>query len=277
MAALDLALLTIALMFGVSGGASPCPGTYDVQAATHAYGADPDLQALDLYLPRRARLPPLAVYVHGGAWVSGDKGDYQRLGAAFAHCGIAAAVINYRLAPAVDVAAQLDDVAGALHWLAASSESAKYDPHRVFLIGHSAGAQLGLYALVSGKLARGSIAGIVALGSVGINPSSDVTELDPRYRGIYDPPFGPDRAAWQAFDIQPLLRGHEPPVLVIHGANDFMAPEAISRQLYEQLKAAGDRVQYLRPADRDHWNMLEFMTQPGDPTMRALERFVLGK
>ena len=124
MAALDLALLTIALMFGVSGGASPCPGTYDVQAATHAYGADPDLQALDLYLPRRARLPPLAVYVHGGAWVSGDKGDYQRLGAAFAHCGIAAAVINYRLAPAVDVAAQLDDVAGALHWLAASSESA---------------------------------------------------------------------------------------------------------------------------------------------------------
>jgi alcohol dehydrogenase class IV len=66
-------------------------------------------------------------------------------------------------------------------------------------------------------------------------------------------------------------------VLVIHGRNDRMAPEAISRQLYEQLKAAGDRVQYLQPLDREHWNMIDLMSRSGDPTMLAVERFILGK
>jgi len=232
---------------------------------------------LDLYLPRGARTAPLAVYIHGGAWVSGDKRDYAGLGAAFARRGIAAAVLNYRLAPAVDVRQQLDDVVAALHWLAERAQSLGYDARRIFLVGHSAGAQLAVYALASGKIARTSIAGIVAIGSVGINPSSDVAELDQRYRDIYEPAFGSDRAAWSAFDVQPLLRGDEPPVLVIHGAGDFMAPEAISRQLYQQLDAAGCQADYIQPANCDHWNMLEHMAEPGDPTMHAVARFVLGK
>jgi len=252
-------------------------GSYEADVATHAYGADRSLQLLDLYLPHGARTPPLAVYIHGGAWVSGDKSGYERLGTAFARCGIAAAVLNYRLAPTVRVWQQLDDVAGALRWLTERARSSGYDARRTFLIGHSAGAQLAVYAVVSGKLARGSIAGIVAIGSVGINPSSDVTELDERYRDIYEPAFGADRGAWSAFDVQPLLRGDEPPVLVIHGADDCMAPETISRRLYEQLVAAGVRAVYMQPADRDHWNTLERMAEPGDPTMQAVERFVLGK
>ena len=278
----------LALMFGSGGEPSPCPGAYEVAAATHAYGADADLQALDLYLPRGAHSPPLIVYIHGGAWVSRDKSEYRELGAAFARCGIAAAVINYRLAPEVQVGQQVDDVASALRRLterasnlvfraSSTNSDVGYDLRRIFLIGHSAGAQLALYALVSGALKRGSIAGVVALGSVGINPSSDVAELDPRYQGIYEPAFGADRAAWRKFDIKTLLRGNEPPVLVVHGVNDSMAPEAISRQLYQQLRAAGDRVRYEQPADRDHWSMLDHMTQPEDPTMQAIERFVLGK
>lgn len=274
---MSFALLTLALMFGSGGEPWSCPDTYDVSIATHAYGADPEQQAFDLYVPRGAHAPPLAVYIHGGAWVSRDKSEYQRLGAAFARCGIAAAVINYRLAPAVADREQIEDVSSALKWLGERAGRIGYNAHRMFLIGHSAGAQLALYALVSGAVKRASIAGVVALGSVGINPSSDVAELDPAYRGIYEPAFGTDQAAWRKFDIKPLLRGDEPPVLVIHGANDFMAPEAISRQLYDQLLAAGDRAQYLQPPDRDHWGMLDRMAEPGDSTMRAIERFVLGK
>jgi acetyl esterase/lipase len=256
---------------------SPCPQTpFAVESATYVYGDDSRFQALDLYVPHGVRHEPLAVYVHGGAWVSHDKSEYTGLGAAFAKCGIAAAIVNYPLAPPVPAQQQAEDVATAVRWLIQHAPDAGYDGARIVLVGHSAGAQLSLYATVAGQMPRGSIAGIVALGSVGINPSSDVNELDARFADIYVPAFGDDRAQWRQFDLQPRMKGTEPPVLVIHGQDDSLAPEAISRQLYEQLKAAGDRVQYLQPAGRGHWDMIEKMSAPGDPTMIAVERFVLG-
>jgi acetyl esterase/lipase len=254
---------------------SPCPATpYPIDSATHVYGDDPEFEALDLYTPRGARGEPLAVYVHGGAWVSHDKSEYAQLGAAFARCGIATAVVNYPLAPATPAQGQAERLAAAVRWLIAHAASGGYGK-RIVLVGHSAGAQLALYTTVTGLVPRGTIAGIVALGSVGINPSTDVATLDVRYQSIYDPAFGADRALWSRFDLKPRWRGDEPAVLVIHGQDDVLAPEAISHQLYEQLKAAGDRVEYLQPAGRGHWDMIDRMSAPGDPTMEAVERFIL--
>lgn len=266
-------LLAFAAM---SAPASPCPPVpFAVETATHAYGDDPQFEALDLYTPRGAKHEPIAMYVHGGAWVSRDKSEYTALGAALARCGIAAAVVNYPLAPSATAQQQAEQVARAVRWLIGHAPTSGYDPSRVFLIGHSAGAQLSLYAALTGQMPRNAIAGIVALGSVGINPSTDIEFLDPQYRGIYEPAFGEDRAQWREFDLQPLMHGKEPPVLVIHGEDDSMAPEAISRQLYEQLKAAGDHATYLQPAGRGHWDMIDKMSAPGDPTMIAVESFIL--
>ncbi len=272
-----MTLPIIALAFAFStGGATPCPSTpHRVDAATHVYGSDPEFEALDLYLPHGVKGGPLAIYIHGGAWVSRDKSEYVSLGQAFARCGIAAAVLNYPLAPQTDAEHQAADVARAFRWLVNHASAAGYDPKRIVLVGHSAGAQLALYALVSGAIPRGAVRGVVALGSVGINPSTDVADLDPSYQSIYDPAFGADRSGWRRFDIQPRLRGDEPPALVIHGRDDRMAPEAISAQLYEQLKTAGDRVEYLQPAGRDHWNMLDHMSEANDPTMQSVETFIL--
>ena len=256
--------------------ATPCPATpYPLDSATHAYGDDRQFEALDLYLPRGVRGEPLAVYVHGGAWVSHDKSEYAQLGAAFARCGIAAAVVNYPLAPETPAQEQAERLAAATRWLIAHAGAGGYDPKRIVLVGHSAGAQLALYMTVTGMIPHGTIAGIVALGSVGINPSTDVALLDPRYQSIYDPAFGEDRSQWGRFDLKPRWTGDEPPVLVIHGQADVLAPEATSRQLYDQLKATGDRVEYLQPAGRGHWDMIDKMSAPGDPTMTAVERFIL--
>jgi len=249
-----------------------------MSVTTFAYGTARTSEALDLYLPTGRRGEPLAVFVHGGAWVSGDKRDYAPLGAAFAKRGIAVAIVNYPLAPLVSAEEQAGAVGAAVQWLVARADTAGYDGARVFLIGHSAGAQLVLFALLSGLLPRAPVAGIVAIGAVGINPSRDVQDLQQQYQGIYEPAFGPDRETWSRFDIGPRLLGKEPPCLVIHGRADDMAPEAISRELAEQLRAAGDQVDYLQPEGRDHWGILAAMAaQPDDPSMLAVERFIFRK
>ena len=63
----------------------------------------PTKNKLDLYLPTKARGFPVLFFVHGGAWMHGDKnflGVYSSLGKSFASQGVGVVVTNYRLSPA---------------------------------------------------------------------------------------------------------------------------------------------------------------------------------
>src|SRR5437660_9187330 len=66
-------------------------------------GADRVKHRLDLFLPRGHRDYPVVLFVHGGAWLHGDKsflGIYGAVGRSLARRGIGVAVTNYRLSPA---------------------------------------------------------------------------------------------------------------------------------------------------------------------------------
>ena len=96
---------------------------------------------LDLYrtsAPRQQR--PLIVFVHGGAWMHGDKKDYGFIGEAFAKEGFDVAVINYHLAPEYIFPASIDDLSLALNFLTQSQHKLQIEVENVVLMGHSAGA-----------------------------------------------------------------------------------------------------------------------------------------
>src|SRR5579884_1382003 len=57
--------------------------------------ADPIKHKLDLYLPKGKKDFPVLFFVHGGAWKSGDKKIYGRLGEVFARQGIGTVITNY--------------------------------------------------------------------------------------------------------------------------------------------------------------------------------------
>ena len=96
---------------------------YKIKVVRHLpYVADKKVgrRKLDLYLPRTEKKGPLLLYIHGGAWIAGDKRSSAHIGKALARKGIATAIINYRLAaPDKDghPAATLDGAA-AFAWLA---------------------------------------------------------------------------------------------------------------------------------------------------------------
>ena len=96
---------------------------------------------LDLFrtqTPREHR--PLIVFVHGGAWMHGDKKDYRFIGEAFAKEGFDVAVINYHLAPEHIFPVSIDDLSLALNYLNVHQLKYQISTEKVVLMGHSAGA-----------------------------------------------------------------------------------------------------------------------------------------
>lgn len=105
-----------------------------------AYG-DSAMEKLDIF-PSRNDGAPLLVFIHGGFWRSLDKSDFSWLAPPYVARGISVALINYALAPQ----ARLEDIVRqnlrALAWLYRNADRYGFDPTRIFVCGHSAGAHL---------------------------------------------------------------------------------------------------------------------------------------
>jgi acetyl esterase/lipase len=110
------------------------------------YGAD-ERHRLDIFRPESpstSRLPVL-LFVHGGAYVGGDKhieGSpfYSNIGVWAARHGMVGVNMTYRLAPRHTFPAAQLDIATAVQWVRQNIAGFGGDPERVFLMGHSAGA-----------------------------------------------------------------------------------------------------------------------------------------
>lgn len=106
-----------------------------------AYGANPR-QRLDVYTPVSAAPPagrPVVVFFYGGSWASGARADYKFMGEALASRGVLTLVADYRLYPEVRYPDFLKDCAAALAFGLNEARRLGGDPHRVFVMGHSAG------------------------------------------------------------------------------------------------------------------------------------------
>jgi arylformamidase len=99
-------------------------------------------QVLDIYAPEGAKNLPVVFWIHGGGWQGGDKTDVQIKPRVFAERGFVFVSTNYRLLPQVDMGVLIRDVAKALGWVHRNIAEHGGDPGRIFVMGHSAGAQL---------------------------------------------------------------------------------------------------------------------------------------
>lgn len=135
-------------------------------------------QVLDVYLPARVARDwptepnagaPVVVFFYGGSWQSGKRNDYLFVGEALASRGFVAVVPDYRTYPATTFPGFIDDAARAVAWARGHAAAFGGDPRRVFLMGHSAGAQIaallatdGRY-LAASKMRNSEIAGVIGL------------------------------------------------------------------------------------------------------------------
>ena len=96
----------------------------EVLNVEYGTGGERKLQ-LDLYLPKgRKKATPAIIFIHGGAWKSGKRGDMKFYCVKFAEKGYVTATVTYRLMDEACFPAAVHDVKCAVRWLRANA--AKY-------------------------------------------------------------------------------------------------------------------------------------------------------
>ncbi len=150
---------------------------------------------------------PVAMWIHGGAYMSGSGGEIQMDGEAWAERGVVLVTINYRLGlfgffahPLLSEESPnrvsgnygIFDQVAALKWIIRNIEQFGGDPENVTVFGQSAGAG-SVQTLVASPLTKGMIkkaiiqsgGGIRGLTDVGLN-TSDKTATEKIWKEIMD-------------------------------------------------------------------------------------------
>jgi acetyl esterase/lipase len=120
------------------------------------YGSHPQ-QGVDVYHPV-GTAKAVIVWVHGGAWITGDRKEHKLIGQSFAERGFICAVMGYITEKGTQFPQPLVDIACGLELLVQH-----YSTH-VYLCGHSAGAQIASMLALAGTCV--SIAAVVGVEGI---------------------------------------------------------------------------------------------------------------
>lgn len=232
---------------------------------------------LDLYLPGRAAKPasgyPVIIYIHGGGWIGGHTrhagafANWPKTLASIAANGYVVASIEYRLSGEAPFPAAFEDVQSAIRWLRKNAGRFAIDKNRFLTWGGSAGGQLAALAATacgSRRLdlnARGTDTGATehapespcVQGAMIWYGTMDFTDLVPtvavdspaaalpqvlaQYLGCRDGSCDANTVA----AASPLrhLDPDDPPMLLVHGANDEVVLVQQSERMHQALRDAG--------------------------------------
>ena len=105
---------------------------------------------LDVYLPKNTdENTPVVLWIHGGAYVGGDKSDIRYYATALASEGYAVVCMNYALAPEHNYPTPLMQIDDMMNWINSVSDEYSFDISCIILAGDSAGAQLAMQYVIA--------------------------------------------------------------------------------------------------------------------------------
>lgn len=226
-------------------------------------------QKLDLYIPDEGDNLPLIIWVHGGAWLGGNKERYGPM--EYLKSGYAGASLNYRLSQHAIFPAQIEDVKAAVRWLRANAETYRIDPNRFAAWGSSAGGHLVAMLGTTGDIAEFEVGENLEVSSrvqavVDYFGPTDFLQMDAHRLPdglVHDAPDSPesklvggpiqehkDRVA-RANPITYVSK-NDSPFLIIHGDQDKLVPYHQSVLLNDALEAAGVSVTFYKVEGGGH-------------------------
>ncbi len=261
---------------------APSEVTYEPDVV---YGRVGDMD-LKMNLAKPAGTPHGAIVcMHGGAWQLGDKASYEGIVRRLAEGGYVAAAVGYRLAPAHQWPAQIEDVKCAVRYLRAHAKELNIDPDKIGALGDSAGGHLALLAgLMDPKDDLEGTGGYADQSSkvnavVNLYAPTDISawvvppetqEQVLRDMGKSSDQFlidwlgTADRTADVMKQASPVtyVSAGDPPVLTFHGDKDNLVPIAQAEVLQAALEKANIPHRFVVMKDHVHgWDLLTSMPE----------------
>jgi len=244
-------------------------------------------QLLDVYSPAAGANHPVVLWVHGGGWMRGSKSEVDQKPAAFVAKGFVFVPINYRFIPHVTMDMIVRDVAKSVGWVQANIARYGGDPRRIFLMGHSAGAQLAALLCADSRyveaegVPRTSLQGCVAVDGDTYDVPLQVATFTARRKSLKQPAptmghpekFG-DLARQRELSAVNHVAAHRgiPPFLLLHVA-DHPDTAAQAHRLWSALVDAGVPATLFAAEDSEHMKLDRDLGLTTDPATQALFAF----
>jgi acetyl esterase/lipase len=229
-----------------SGTISSEPTKKDLVLRDVRYG-DNKRNTMNVLIPKGSNnTTPFILFIHGGAWISGDKKDVAFIQSALSKSGIASASINYRYASnSIHYPELMNDVDTAVHYIVDHGKDWNIDTEKITIGGASAGAHMAL--LYGYRYDKGNRIGSI----ISMSGPTDITQVNfldgatslKLIDGVnkmvgenYE--FGKPVPS-QFKDASPIQYVKNIPTLLIHGTKDSVVPYAQSESLSNVLKQKG--------------------------------------
>lgn len=225
-------------------------------------------QCLDLYVPvqRNEAILPVVVWIHGGGWQQGGKGDGRQVRPYVATGNYAGVSVGYRLTDEASWPAQIHDCKAAIRWIRANAREYGLDPSRIGVFGSSAGGHLaamlgvtidspefdgtlgpheGVSSRVTCVIDFFGPTELLTMGTWHDNPGSPESKL---VGGTLQQTKDVAIRASPITHVSP----DDVPFLIIHGTEDEVVPYAQSVTFHAALKAAGVESTLITMSDAGH-------------------------
>jgi acetyl esterase/lipase len=246
-----------------------------------AYAAGGDEHKLDLYLPAQKSFPTI-VFTYGGGWHTGSRKSVTPVGKRLQSLGYGCALVSHRLAPAHKFPAQAEDVAAAFVWVKKNIAAKGGDPKRVYLMGHSSGAQLSLLIAADSKyLAKHGLSPADVRGVIGLSTPTDVAPRrtgdgfgDALMKGKGATVFARDPMAMEGASPVRFVTKKLPRALLVVGDRDFPMLEGDAITFAEKAKEAGAKVSVFVAEKCDHMGTVRQLLDADSPVLQRIREFL---
>ncbi len=230
-----------------------------------SYGSEKQ-NVMDIYVPETKNMSnhtkrlPVVVFFYGGCWggcKTLTKEQYVFVAQALTAKGYLVVIPDYRHYPEVNFFQIMVDAGKTVEWVKKNINQYGGDSDRLFLMGHSAGAQIGAILTLDERYLLPDTWSSLN-GFIGLAGPYDFLPFTEEYQRIV---FGPEEN-YPASQPVNFVGGNEPPLLLMYGTDDDTVRPSNIKSLTKKVTQSGGCVETHYYDGLDHAGLIGALALP---------------
>ena len=225
-------------------------------------------EKLDIF-PAAQKGAPIQIFIHGGAWKSGNKSDVSYPAPVFHAAGANFIAVNFASVPDVMIEEQVRQCRAAIAWTYRNAASFGGDPERIFISGHSSGGHVtGMMVVTDWEGIYGLPADIIK----GAAPVSGMYDLEPVRHSWRNSYLHLDEERARALSAIHHIPATRIPLVIGVGGGELQEFQRQNHAFVTAWRAAGQECEFLVLEGKNHFDMGAEFGDPNSPVVKAILR-----